>query len=184
MTDNVVNKQFYELFKQKDRFIRFAYYYVLDHEASEDLVMDSFMYYWENREKIDVNGNLKAYILRVVKHKCLDYLKLQRIHNEAHEKMRADALWDLNKNIASLEQLEPYKIMTEDYHKIVTNAVKQLPGKTREIFIMSRVKNMKNREIAEKMGVSEKTIEYHMTKAVKFLRTILKELYILTFFIV
>lgn len=62
MTDNVVNKQFYELFKQKDRFIRFAYYYVLDHEASEDLVMDSFMYYWENREKIDVNGNLKAYI--------------------------------------------------------------------------------------------------------------------------
>lgn len=184
MTDNVVNKQFYELFKQKDRFIRFAYYYVLDHEASEDLVMDSFMYYWENREKIDVNGNLKAYILRVVKHKCLDYLKLQRIHNEAHEKMRADALWDLNKNIASLEQLEPYKIMTEDYHKIVTNAVKQLPDKTREIFIMSRVKNMKNREIAEKMGVSEKTIEYHMTKAVKFLRTILKELYILTFFIV
>lgn len=98
--------------------------------------------------------------------------------------MRADALWDLNKNIASLEQLEPYKIMTEDYHKIVTNAVKQLPDKTREIFIMSRVKNMKNREIAEKMGVSEKTIEYHMTKAVKFLRTILKELYILTFFIV
>ena len=176
MVNNIVNKQFYELFKQKDKFIRFAYYYVLDRNVSEDLVMDSFMYYWENREKVDINGNLKAYILRIVKHKCLDYLRLQKIHNEAHEKMRADALWDLNKNIASLEQLEPYKMLSDDYHKIVSNAVKQLPEKTREIFIMSRVKDMKNREIAEKMGVTEKTIEYHMTKAVKFLRIALKDL--------
>lgn len=114
--------------------------------------------------------------MRIVKHKCLDYLRLQKIHNEAHEKMRADALWDLNKNIASLEQLEPYKMLSDDYHKIVSNAVKQLPEKTREIFIMSRVKDMKNREIAEKMGVTEKTIEYHMTKAVKFLRIALKDL--------
>lgn len=62
MVDSTKNKQFYELFKQKDKFIRFAYFYVLDHSVSEDLVMDSFMYYWENREKVDVNGNLKAYI--------------------------------------------------------------------------------------------------------------------------
>lgn len=62
MVNNIVNKQFYELFKQKDKFIRFAYYYVLDRNVSEDLVMDSFMYYWENREKVDINGNLKAYI--------------------------------------------------------------------------------------------------------------------------
>lgn len=183
MVDSTKNKQFYELFKQKDKFIRFAYFYVLDHSVSEDLVMDSFMYYWENREKVDVNGNLKAYILRIVKHKCLDYLKLQKIHNEAHEKMRADALWDLNKSISSLEQLEPYKVMTDDYRKMVIYAVKQLPAKTREIFVMSRVRDMKNSEIAEKLGVSEKTVEYHMTKAIKVLREVLKNLYVLTLFI-
>lgn len=183
MVDSTKNKQFYELFKQKDKFIRFAYFYVLDHSVSEDLVMDSFMYYWENREKVDVNGNLKAYILRIVKHKCLDYLKLQKIHNEAHEKMRADALWDLNKSISGLEQLEPYKVMTDDYRKMVICAVKQLPAKTREIFVMSRVRDMKNSEIAEKLGVSEKTVEYHMTKAIKVLRIVLKDLYVLTFFI-
>lgn len=109
---------------------------------------------------------------------------MQKIHNEAHEKMRADALWDLNKSISSLEQLEPYKVMTDDYRKMVIYAVKQLPAKTREIFVMSRVRDMKNSEIAEKLGVSEKTVEYHMTKAIKVLRKVLKKnLYVLTFFI-
>lgn len=183
MVRDEVNKQFYELFKQKDKYIRFAYYYVLDQQVAEDMVMDSFLYYWENRETVDVNGNLKAYILRILKHKCLDYLKLQKIHQEAHEKIREDALWDLNKSIAALEHLEPYKIMTDEYHKIVVDAVKQLPDKTREIFIMSRVRDMKNSEIAEKLSVSEKTVEYHMTKAMKFLREKLRGLYMLTFFI-
>lgn len=183
MIRDEINKQFYELFKQKDRFIRFAYYYVLDHQVAEDLVMDSFLYYWENRNNVDINGNLQAYILRIVKHKSLDYLKLQRIHSEAHEKIREDAMWDLNKNIASLEQFEPYKVMTGEYHRIVVNAVKQLPGKTRDIFVMSRVKEMKYSEIAEKLNISEKTVEYHMSKAIRILRDKLKNLYVLTFFI-
>ena len=169
------NKQFYELFKRKDKYIRFAYFYVLDQQIAEDLVMDSFLYYWENRNRIDTNGNLQAYILRILKHKSLDYLKLQKIHNEIHKKIQEDALWDLNKNIVSLEQLEPYEIITEECHRLVLNAVKQLPWKTREIFLMSRIKNMKNVEIAEEMSLSEKTVEYHMTKALKFLRLKLKD---------
>lgn len=183
MIKDELNKQFYELFRRKDKFIRFAYYYVLDEQVAEDLVMDSFLYYWENRNHIDVNGNLQAYILRILKHKSLDYLKLQKIHNEIHKKIQDEALWDINKNIVSLEQLEPYKIMTDEFHKIMVAAVKQLPDKTREIFLMSRMKDMKNREIAEKMDISEKTVEYHMTKALKFLKEELKELFILTFFI-
>lgn len=177
------NKQFYELFRRKDKFIRFAHTYVLNEQIAEDLVMDSFLYYWENRSHVDVNGNLQAYILRILKHKCLDYLKLQRIHNEIHKKMQDDALWDINMNIASLEQLQPQKIMTDECHKAVFSAVKQLPGKTREIFLMSRVRDMKNREIADKMEISEKTVEYHMTKALKFLKEKLKGMYMLTFFI-
>lgn len=177
MIKDELNRQFYELFRRKDKFIRFAYYYVLDEQVAEDLVMDSFLYYWENRNHIDINGNLQAYILKVLKHKCLDYLKLQKIHNEIHKKIQEDALWDLNKNIASLSQFEPYRLMTDECHKTVVNAVKQLPDKTREIFLLSRIQDMKNREIAEKMDISEKTVEYHMTKALKMLRDKLKDLY-------
>ncbi len=183
MIGDEANRQFHELFKQKNRFIRFACYYVLDEQIAEDLVMDSFLYYWENRSHVDISGNLQAYILRILKHKCLDYLKLQRIHNDIHKKIKDDALWDLNKSIASLEQLEPYKIMTDECHKIVVEAVNQLPVKTREIFMLSRMHDMKNSEIAEKMDISEKTVEYHMTKALKILRERLKGLYLLTFFI-
>lgn len=177
------NITFHELFRQKDRFIRFAYFYVLDHQVAEDLVMDSFMYYWENRDTVDVCGNLPAYILKVLKHKALDYMKLQKIHLEAHERIREDALWDMNKSIACLEALEPYELFTEEKRREVMAAVNLLPEKTREIFIMSRMRDMKYSEIAETIGLSEKAVEYHMSKAMKFLRERLKHLCALTFFI-
>lgn len=183
MENGNLNITFHELFRQKDRFIRFAYFYVLDRQVAEDLVMDSFMYYWENKDTIDVCSNLPAYILTVLKHKALDYLKLQKIHLEAHERIREDALWDMNKSIACLEALEPYEIYTEENRREVIAAVNQLSDKTREIFIMSRMHDMTYSEIAKAMGLSEKAVEYHMSKAIKTLREKLRHLYILTFFI-
>ena len=182
MEQKELNSKFYELFKQKDKFIRFAYFYVLDKQVAEDLVMDSFLYYWENRDNVDIKGNLIAYILKILKHKSLDYLKLQKIHNAAHEKMREEALWDLDKNIASLEQFESYDVITDECRRMVMDAVKHLPEKTRRIFLLSRVRNMKYNEIAEEMGLSEKSVEYHITKALKVLREKLKGEYVLTFF--
>lgn len=178
------NRQFHEIFKQKDKYIRFAYFYVNNTQVAEDMVMDSFLYYWENKEKVDVNGNLQAYILTVLKHKCLDYLKLQKLHDEAHSRMREDALWDLNMDIATLERFEPYRVVTDEYRKVVSAAMKALPEKTRDIFIMSRVKEMTYSEIADKTGLSEKSVEYHMSKAIKSLRIKLKDLYVLTFFMI
>ncbi len=183
MEDNK-NRQFHEIFKQRERYIRFAYFYVSDQQVAEDLVMDSFLYFWENRDKVDINGNLQAYILTVLKHKCLDHLKLQKLHNEAHEKIRKDALWDLDMNITTLERFEPYKVLTVGYAKVVRDAILALPDKTREVFVMSRVREMRNSEIAAQLNVSEKTVEYHMTKAMKTLRERLKELYVLTFFMI
>ena len=82
---------FNDVFAHRERFVRFAFSYLQDLSAAEDLVMDSFVYYWENRQRLDCKGNVPAYILTVVKHKCLDYLQLQKIHQDVYSQLQDDA---------------------------------------------------------------------------------------------
>ena len=107
---------FNEIFSQRDRFIRFALCYVSNKEIAEDIVMDSFVYFWENRARVQTNENIGAYILLTVKHKCLDYLKQQKIQQEVQSKIYNDTLWNLNMSIATLEAFDPYKIFLSLIH--------------------------------------------------------------------
>lgn len=66
-----------------DRFIHFAGTYVEDDMAAEDIAIESLMYYWENRHRLAPGSNVPAYILTVIKHKCLNYLQRLRTREEA-----------------------------------------------------------------------------------------------------
>ncbi|HIX26360.1 MAG TPA: RNA polymerase sigma-70 factor [Candidatus Barnesiella excrementigallinarum] len=168
---------FNDTFSQRDRFIRFALCYVINKEIAEDIVMDSFMYFWENRDKIETEKNLGAYILIIIKHKCLDYLKQQKIHKEVQNNIYTDSLWDLNMSISTLEAFDPYKVFSPDYQEMVQAAFSKLPEKTKKIFMLSRIENLSYEEIAQKSGLSVKSIEYHISKALKILRKELKEFF-------
>lgn len=167
---------FNDVFAQRDKFIRFAYYYVYDRPAAEDIVMDSFVYWWENRESLRDESNIPAYILTVVKHKCLDFLKLKRIHADTHSKMLDDAVWEINMAISSLEAFDPYKIMAGELKAAVDGALAKLPGKTRRVFLMSRMEEMTYAEISEREKISVKVVEYHISKALRHLRSELSDL--------
>lgn len=167
---------FNDIFSKRDKFIQFAYYYLYDRPAAEDIVMDSFMYWWENRESVKDAGNVQAYVLTVVKHKCLDYLKMKRIHTDTHSRMFDDAVWEINMSISSLEAFDPYKIMTEELKDAVNGALSRLPERTRRVFLLSRVNGMTYSEISEREKLSVKAVEYHISKALKILRVELREL--------
>lgn len=171
-----------DLFRQKDKFIRFADSYISDLPTAEDIVMDSFVYYWEHRRDIDVNGNLSAYLLTVVKHRCLDYLQRQQIRQKVREEMQDDVQWELNMNIATLEAFDPYRIFDSEFQKMVHAALEKLPLQTREIFLMSRMEHKTYKEIAKEIGMSEKTVEFHISKSLKMLRGELKDLFVLCLF--
>lgn len=169
--DNInYNDIFFEVFKKREKFTRFAFFYVNDYAVAEDLVMDVFLYCWENRNSINTDDNLAAYCLSVVKHKCIDYLKAIKLHAEIEHKMQENALWDLNTSISTLEALEPYQIMSKEYRDAVHKAIMELPSKTRKIFLMSRVHDMRYSDIANEIGISVKSVEYHISQAMKILR--------------
>lgn len=163
----------------KSRFISFANSYVQDLTVAEDFVMESFMDYWEVRDILRENSNIPAYILTLVKHKCLNYLKRKQLQEDVSQRIRNVAEWELNIQISSLEVCEPTELFTNEIKEIVNRTLQQLPEQTRRIFIMSRVANKTRKEIAEEMNMTAKGVEYHIAKALSALRVNLKDYYVL-----
>jgi RNA polymerase sigma-70 factor (ECF subfamily) len=158
-----------------ERFVRFAKTYVSVREVAEDIVMESFMCYWENRLKLSPDSNVPAYISTLIKNKCLNYLHRLRTQEEAEKYLSNLETWELNLQISTLEACNPEKLFSREAEQLVNKALKLLPEKTHEIFIRSRYLDQSHKEIAESLGISAKGVEYHITKALKVLKTALKD---------
>ena len=156
------------------RFIRFARSYVTTNEIAEDIVNDSFMYYWENKQDI-ADQNISSYLLTVVKHKCLNYLKRLTLEEQAIGRFQYLEEWELQLKINTLEACNPEKLLSDEIQFLVRQALHSMPEQTRDILIRSRYQSQTNREIAADLDISIKAVEYHMTKALKTLRAVLKD---------
>lgn len=164
----------YEEYNQ--RFIRFARSYVTANEIAEDIVNDSFMYYWENKQSI-TDQNISSYLLTVVKHKCINHLKRLALEEHAKDRFQSLEQWELQLKISTLEACDPEKLLSDEIQDLVEKALRSMPEQTREILIRSRYRSQSNKEIAAQLGISVKAVEYHITKALKVLRVVLKDYY-------
>jgi len=165
--------QLYTTYRQG--FIRFARSYVRDEDVAEDFVTDSMIYYWENRHSLANETTPPAYILTVIKSKCLNYLEHLQTRLDVAETLRTHAEWELSTRIASLKVCDPEELFSSEIQEIVTKTLQQFPAKTREIFLLSREENLTYKEIASMMGMSDKGVEFHISKALKLLRIALKD---------
>lgn len=181
-------KRFNNIFvTHRDRYIRFAYSYTYNQEAAEDLVTESLMYYWENRHRLEDVKDIPLYILVTLKNKCLDYLQRERTWNNIAENLLSNKEWELQMRISNLEACEPERLLGDEIQKLVHQALTKLPEKSRHIFIMSRYEGKNYQTIAEETNLSVKSVEFHISKALKLLRKELKDylpclLFILDFF--
>lgn len=159
-----------KLFEQRKRFERFAMLYVTDPETARDIMMDSFRYVWERRHSIDTSGNIEAYMFCVVRNKCLDHLQREQTRRRTESDIQNDAEFEISMRIATLKAFDPQWLYDEDTRAQVAKALSRLPEKTRRIFLMSRQDEMTYQQIADTLGLSVKTVEFHISKALKSLR--------------
>ena len=166
---------FERLFAARMRFERFAMLYVHDRTEAEDILMESYAYMWEHRNEIDFSGNVEAYMFNVIKHRCLDYLEHLSVRQKAETNIASDAAWELNTSIATLRAFDPSWLFDTEVRARVRQAVMQLPENTRRIFLMSHVEHKTYAEISQEVGLSVKSVEFHISKALRSLRQLLDD---------
>jgi len=159
----------------RTRFIRFAYTYVRDTAAAEDITADAFVHYWENRASLQPDTNPPAYVLGVIKNKCLNHLQHLRVRETVEKELQNHAEWELRTRVEMLEACNPEELFVAEIQDIVKRTLAKLPARTRQIFTMSRNENMPYNEIATKTNMTPKGVEFHISKALKALRNSLKD---------
>lgn len=153
----------------------FAKSYVHQVEVADDFASEAMMRLWENFENADDIINTQAFLLTVVKNLSLNYLKREQLKHVAHETIQNNTQKEMEFRISTLESCDPDILFSSEVRSIFEKTLASLPEKTRKIFVMSRVEDKSNKEIAQKFGISVKGVDYHVAKALKELRITLKD---------
>ncbi len=136
-------------------------------EVAEEVVQDVFYNIWKNRESLRINRSWHSYLYRSVFNNSMMYLRKARIEFPMEEMQGPEP--------GSWENDPSQLMQSAELSEAIAGAIRNLPGRTREIFLLNRQNGLKYREIAEKLSLSEKTVEAHMGRALKELRKSLKK---------
>jgi len=130
---------FNQLFNEYyERFIRFAQGYVREKETAEDFVSEAFTQFWENRENLQSDTKPQAYILTIIKNKCLNHLQHIQVKQHAENILCEHESWRLSLSINTLQACDPEFLFSEEMEKIIAETLQSLPKKTRQIFVLNR----------------------------------------------
>lgn len=144
--------------------------FLKDKTSCEDIVQSIFLKLWNDRKSIQIETSLKSYLLKAVRNSCLDefrHLEIVRQYESGYENTTLDSY-----------DTENY-VLYSDLHDHLYRALDQVPELYREAFELNRFEGLKYREIAQKLNVSERTVEVRVSKTLELLRKYLKDFFLL-----
>lgn len=141
-----------------------------DYSQSEEIVQDVFVKIWQQSLQNNTISDFKSYLYRAVQNSSINYLRHIKIRQKYHEEV-------LKTNEDSEKPSEVHIIESEKNNRI-QSAINKLPENWKEALIMSKYDNLKYHEIADRMNISQKTVEKYISKALVFLRDELKDILI------
>jgi RNA polymerase sigma-70 factor (ECF subfamily) len=161
-----INKaKFEEVFRDYyDGLFRYCNTMITEKEEVEDIVQNVFVDLWQQRDKLQIHTSLQAYLYKSVFFKCLNRLK----HDKVVRKYQDLAVYQ-----ESTVESDP--VIIKEVAEKIKITTESLPEQCRKIFLMSRQDGLKYNEIAQALGLSPKTIENQMGKALKTMRNALVE---------
>jgi RNA polymerase sigma-70 factor (family 1) len=153
------------------RLFRIACRIITDENAAQDIIQDSFISFWEKGCHKDIHS-IEAYLYQTVRFRCFMHLRsgtISKKHLEHFSRIQA----------ASSAGVGGHPMEAREMEELLDQSIRVLPEKCREVFYMSRVENMPNKKIAERLHISPKTVENQITKALRHLRLSLEKLAVL-----
>ena len=145
----------------------FAYKFLSSREQAEDVVQDFFVSLWIESRRLEIKNSLRAYLFTSIRNRCLDSYK----RRDSFEKYRKYILSDNRE-----PDLEEDEMMTEsELRMAVYKALQSCSPRSREIFSMSWIDGLNNQQIADRLGLSKRTVELQISNARKTLRKVLSD---------
>jgi RNA polymerase sigma-70 factor (family 1) len=135
-------------------------------ECAEEIVDDVFCSFWKNRKKINIAMSFTPYLIASVRNRSLDYLR--KLKNEK------SATLEVAIGMASSETIPSDLLAYEELNTHILAAIQSLPTQCKLIFTMSRDQDLTYKEISEKLGISIKTVDTQMGRAIKHIRNELR----------
>ena len=157
--DRMDRHSFEKLFREYfPALMAFSRKILVDEDDAREVVQKVFINLWEKREEFDLSKSVKSYLFTSVHNGSLNVIR-DRKKFSAEEVPDMAGAWDVSAQIESMELEEK-----------INEALASLPEKCREVFELSRFDGLKYNEIATQLGISVKTVENQMSKALKILR--------------
>ena len=160
--EEAFRKLFYDFFSP---LCVFAQRYIDCKETCEDIVQETFYKIWKNRKYLDIKTSGRNFLVTIVRNNCLDYLRHKSTEANYIEQKLVNMREDYDEDLYTTEELE----------NLINEALDKLPEQIASTFRMNRFEGKTYNEIAVEKGISVKTVEAYMTKALKFLRCELKD---------
>ena len=154
--------------------------FVHDVPVAEDIVSESFVAIWENREKL--HDGVRPYLLKIIRNKCLNHIRYLKAQEKLKEGVKHQMFIQQENFILDSEHPFNY-VDRQEMKQIIEEAIEKLPPQCRRIFIMNHYEEKTYKEISEMLGVSENTIKTQLRIAFSKLRVLLKDKFILIFFL-
>lgn len=157
-------------YKYSDRLYNFAFRFVSDEHTAQDIVHEAYGTLWEKFEGKESDA-WQALLFRIVRNRSIDTLRHQsslRIVSltDSFRNVSDEGLYQMDFAVNDSDRKTIYDELTANIHSIMG----KLPDRCREVFMMSRFQNMKNKEIAAALKISEKAVEKHIHKALTVFR--------------
>ncbi|EDM38203.1 RNA polymerase sigma-70 factor, ECF subfamily protein [Pedobacter sp. BAL39] len=166
------DQSFEQLFKAHYKSLHaYALVILRDSDLAEEIVQGMFLKFWEKRALLNVKTSVKAYLYRCIYNDALNHLK--------HERIKLKHQQFTHQTMNSSHEPASSKVELSELQLKLSEALRTLPEQCRTIFQMSRFEELKYREIADQLGLSVKTVENQMGKALRILRVRLADFIVL-----
>ena len=162
---------FQKLFNRYSRpLYQFSLNYLKSKEAAEDIVQQVFVQLWKNRKSLKTDTSFKSYLFTIALNEVRKQFNLLSRQN----KLKHDLLFDFSNHQSNFDD-------NSDYQFLITKLegfINCMPEKRRQVFIKKKIEDKSLKEISQELCITTKTVEYHITEAMKFLKKEFEKLHI------
>ncbi|MCS2889982.1 RNA polymerase sigma-70 factor [Parabacteroides faecis] len=145
-------------------------------EEAEDISQDIFVSMWQNRDRLTGIENLNAYLFRIAKNTVFRHIERSLLFRD-YQQQQAEHSSFSSVNNETIEE----EIYAKELEYLISVAVEKMPSQRKQIYKMSRMEGLSNDEIAERLVISKRTVENHLTLALADIRKLIG-LFIITYF--